>query len=103
MFRNRKVWATALLLAGAAAGLMVSEFRPLAPAQAQDKGKSGAGRYHVIDTEATNLIVVDHQTNTLLYYTVEKDGQPGDDLHLRGTLDLNEVGKPVLKPKKTAK
>lgn len=61
------------------------------------------GRYTVVETEITNAIIVDNQTNTCYYYTVERDAEPGSDLILRGSVDLNEVGKPVLKPKKAAK
>ena len=103
MLRNRAVWAAALLLAGVAVGYgLLGAGSPPAHAQGAAAGHAG-GRYQVIDTEATNIIVVDNANNTLYYYTTEKDGHPGDDLHLRGTLDLNDVGKPVLKPKKVAK
>ena len=61
------------------------------------------GRYSVVETEATNLIVVDNQTNTLYFYTVEREQPPGSDLHLRGSLDLNRVGDPTLKPKLVGK
>jgi hypothetical protein len=70
------------------------------PAAAQD-GKAGAGatsRYTVIDTEGVNLIVTDNQKNTLYFYTVDQEDKPGADLHLRGTIDLNQVGKDTLKP-----
>jgi len=32
------------------------------------------------------------------FYTIEHDGKPGDDLILRGSADLTQVGKPVIKP-----
>ena len=64
---------------------------------------AGGPRYTVVDTEGTNLMVVDNGSNTLYFYTVEPGKEVGDDLHLRGSLDLSEVGKPVLKPKKAAK
>jgi hypothetical protein len=58
-----------------------------------------APRYTVIDTEGTNLIITDNQENVLYYYTVDKEEKPGAPLKLRGSLDLKEVGKPVLTPK----
>ena len=57
-------------------------------------------RYTVIDTEGHNLIVTDNQTNTLFFYTIDKDKEVGSELKLRATLDLNLVGKPSLKPMK---
>ncbi len=56
-------------------------------------------RYLVIDTEGTNLIVTDNQENVLYFYTVEKEEKPGADLKLRASLNLKDVGKPVLTPK----
>ena len=47
----------------------------------------------------TNLLVVDNSTNVMHYYTVEPGKEVGEELHLRGSIDLNEVGKPSVKPK----
>jgi len=73
-------------------------------AQAHQAGAAAGGpRYTVVDTEGTNLIVVDNGSNTLYFYTVEPGKEVGEDLLLRGMLDLNEVGKPVLKPRKAGR
>ena len=56
-------------------------------------------RYSVSETEGHNLIVTDNQSNTLYFYTIDKDEKVGADLKLRGTIDLKQVGKPVIKPK----
>src|SRR5687767_13677396 len=64
-------------------------------------GQEGGGmphRYTVIHTEGTNLLVTDNRTNTIYFYTIEENGKPGDDLILRGSADLNQVGKPTIKP-----
>jgi hypothetical protein len=53
----------------------------------------------VVDTEGTNLLVVDNSTNAMYYYTVDPGKEVGAELHLRGSVDLNEVGKPSIKPK----
>jgi hypothetical protein len=53
----------------------------------------------VVDTEASNLIVVDNSTNTLYFYTEDQGKEVGEDLHLRGIIDLNQVGNRVIKPK----
>jgi hypothetical protein len=55
-------------------------------------------RYTVVNTDGLHLIVTDNQEGKVYFYAVEKDGKPGDDLKLRGSADLKEVGKPVIKP-----
>ena len=93
-----------LVAAVALVGLFsVLAFRPAEAQQPAAAGAAGGARYSVVDTEATNLLVVDNSTNTLFFYTVDEGKEPGADLHLRGSIDLNEVGKSVLKPKKTEK
>jgi hypothetical protein len=69
-------------------------------ARADREAASTAGRYSVVETEAHNLIVTDNQTNTLYFYTIDKDKEVGSELKLRGSIDLNQVGKPVIKPAK---
>jgi hypothetical protein len=69
------------------------------PALAQKEGGSTTGpHYTVIDSEGHNLIVTDNQTNTLYFYTIDKDDKIGSEMKLRGTIDLKQVGKPTLKP-----
>ncbi len=69
------------------------------PAQAarEDMPVSGP-RYTVVETEGHNLIVTDNKTNMLHFYTIDKDKEIGTDLKLRGSVDLSQVGKPVVKP-----
>jgi hypothetical protein len=75
-------------------------FRPRTEAQ-QAAGQAVAGaKFTVVDTEGSNLVVVDNSTNTLYFYTEDPGKEVGEELHLRGIIDLNEVGKPVIKPKK---
>jgi len=99
---NRKTlgWGVAfvvLVIAIVAFGL-----GPRTEAQRPGQAVTGA-KYTIVDTEGTNLLVVDNSTNTLYFYTVEPGKEVGDDLHMRGSLDLNEVGKPVLRPRKADK
>jgi hypothetical protein len=72
------------------------------PAQAQKgKGKmspSSGPHYTVVHTEGHNLIVTDNYKNRLYFYSVDRDAPVGSDLKLRGTADLTQVGKPVIKP-----
>jgi hypothetical protein len=96
---RRATWA----LAAVACLALVAMFRPVwGVNQAPAAGAVGA-KYTIVDTEGTNLLVVDNSTNTLYYYTVDPGKEVGDDLKLRGTVDLNEVGKDVIKPKAAAK
>jgi hypothetical protein len=70
------------------------------PQAQQTGGQPAAGaRYCVVDSNASNLIIVDNKTNMLYFYTEEPGQEVGKDLHLRGSIDLNDVGKPVIKPK----
>jgi hypothetical protein len=92
-------WVTVLVVLVLAFGAL--GFRPQTQAQQSTATTAGA-KYTVVDTEGTNLMVVDNATNMLYFYTVDPGREVGDDLHLRGSLDLNEVGKPVLKPRKAA-
>jgi hypothetical protein len=66
----------------------------------REPGATAGSRYSVVETEAHNLIVTDNQNNTLYFYTIDKDKEVGSELKLRGTIDLNQVGKPVIKPVK---
>jgi hypothetical protein len=84
-----------ILAAGIVIGMNVVQ---PAISQAQPVTTPG-GRYLVVHTEGTNLIVTDNKTNMLYFYTTDKGAEPGADLKLRGTLDLSKVGNDVLKPK----
>jgi hypothetical protein len=63
-------------------------FRPRTEAQPASAQGAASAKYTVVDTEGTNLLVVDNATSTLYFYTVEPGKEVGDDLHLRGSLDL---------------
>jgi hypothetical protein len=82
-------------------GLVVAGLLALAyfqPAHAARDDAPMQGRYSVVETEAHNLIVTDNKTNTLYFYTIDKDKEVGSELKLRGTVDLNQVGKPSIAP-----
>jgi hypothetical protein len=64
---------------------------------------TGGPRYTVIDTEAHNLLVTDNVTNTVYFYTIDKDKEVGSDLKLRASIDLSQVGKNEIVIKKAAK
>ena len=69
------------------------------PAFAQKEGgPMGTPHYTVVETEGHNLIVTDNHTNTLYFYTIDKDAKIGSELKLRGQVDLKQVGKKVIKP-----
>jgi hypothetical protein len=93
-WQKRLPMALAALLV-AAALIVLARYQP---ARAERLAEPAAGpRYSVIDTEGHNLIVTDNQNNTLYFYTIEKDKQIGSELILRGSIDLNQVGKPEIK------
>jgi hypothetical protein len=86
------------LLVGVAVGLTLLEPLSAYYQEAKEKPASACPRYTVVHTEGTNLIVTDNQTNTLHYYTIDHDAEIGSELKLRGTVDLNKVGKAEITP-----
>ncbi len=90
-------WMGRIVLLGIVAGCTFALVRQ-PEAKANQSVVGGGPRYTVVDTDITNLMVVDNTTNLIHFYTVDPGKEPGSDLKLRGSLNLNEVGKPVLKP-----
>jgi hypothetical protein len=76
--------------------VILSRWQPARAARA-DQPVTGP-MYTVVMTEGHNLIVVDNKANLLHFYTIDKDKQIGSDLHLRGSVDLTQVGKDTIKP-----
>lgn len=72
---------------------------PTAYGKAAEQGAASGSRYSVLDSEGHNLIVTDNQTNTLYFYTIDKEKEVGSELKLRGSIDLTQVGQPTIKPK----
>src|SRR5262245_11508965 len=91
----KKLWqggALVVLTLILVVGLMTQGSRQAA--LGQPKGTAGAGpRYTVIETHGFNLLVADNRTNTLYYYSSDKDAPVGSPLKLRASLDLSQVGK----------
>jgi hypothetical protein len=79
--------------------LAVFAFRPETQAQQPNQQAPVGAKYTVVDSDASNLIVVDNASNTLYFYTEDPGKDVGQELNLRGSIDLNEVGKPVIRPK----
>ena len=100
---KRNLGVVAALVAVLVAGYLIGTATPRAVGQAQPAGATAGPRYTVVETDILSLLVVDNQTNTVFFYTTEQNAEPGADLHLRGSLNLADVGKPVLKPQKAAK
>lgn len=99
-------WLTAVVLTGLVAvaiGRSVQAQPAASPPAAPAAPAAGGPKYTVVETDITNLLVVDNSTNTVYFYTVDQGKEAGEDLHLRGSLDLNDVGKATLKPKKAEK
>lgn len=57
-----------------------------------------AGSYSVVASDGAHIIVTDNGAAKLYFYAIDKDGKIGDELKLRGTVDLRDVGKASLKP-----
>jgi hypothetical protein len=98
-------WKTSVLvLVGVVllgAGLVLTNRAPVQAAEqgttvAGGPGMTGPAHYTVVETQGTNLLVTDNKTNTLYYYTIDKDKEIGSDLKLRASVDLTQVGKPVI-------
>lgn len=95
-WKNRLPWAAAFALA-----LILVVVAQRQPARAvREADTSVSPRFSVIETEGHNLIVTDNNSNTLYFYTIDRDAKIGSELKLRGTVDLTQVGKAVIKPKK---
>jgi hypothetical protein len=101
MTRKTLGWGIALVVLVIALG--VFGLQPRTQAQASAAQAAAGARYTIVDTDATNLIVVDNGSNMLYFYTENPDQEVGGELRLRGTIDLSEVGKPVIQPKAATK
>ena len=97
MSANWKNRALLVCLVALVVGLVVTATWQPALGQ-RDTATGSFPRYTVVETEGHNLIVTDNQSNTLYFYTIDKDAKIGSDLKLRGSIDLKQVGKPVIKP-----
>jgi hypothetical protein len=86
-----------LAVALAAAALVLALRSQPALAEREATRATTPGRFSVVETEGHNLIVTDNKSNTLYFYTIDKDKQVGSELKLRGAIDLNQVGKPTIK------
>jgi len=60
--------------------------------------KDGGKNLTVVESDGAHLIVTDNQAHKLYFYAIEQGGKPGDELKLRGTINLDDVGKPSIKP-----
>ncbi len=76
--------------------LLVSH--PWSAVSGADPKDGGPSKHTVVSTDGTHLVVTDNQADKVYFYAIDRDGKPGDELKLRGSLDLADVGKPSLKP-----
>jgi hypothetical protein len=89
----------ALVLGVVVGAFLIGSYAPPAFSRADERGAAGIPHFNVVETEGHNLIVTDNHTNTLYFYTIDKDKEIGTELRLRGTVDLMQVGKPTITPK----
>jgi hypothetical protein len=98
---NRKTlgWGMAVVVLAIAFGMLGLRPRTEAQQAAPAAATTAGPRYTVVDSDASNLTVVDNGTNMLYFYTEDPGKEVGEELHLRGSVDLNQVGKPVISPR----
>jgi hypothetical protein len=60
---------------------------------------TGGQRYTVVESQGVNLLVVDNASSTLYFYTCDQNKEAGSELKLRGSIDLNQVGQQVIRPR----
>jgi hypothetical protein len=96
-------WTTLLvLIAGGLIGAMAVGLAQ--PPSAAGGGKLvGHPRYHVVHSEGSNLIATDNHSNMLYFYSIDKDQEVGAELKLRGTIELERLGAPIIRPTTTKK
>jgi uncharacterized protein (TIGR03000 family) len=93
-----KKWICALSLGLAFTPLILLLIVSRQPALGQAEGTTMQGpTYSVGIAEGNNLIATANRNNTLLFYTIDKGQDVGAPLKLRGSIDLAQVGKPVVK------
>jgi hypothetical protein len=90
----RILTACVVVMAVALVGLFTSAY-PVMGRSADDAKASGA-HYSVVMTEGHNLLVTDNATNSLYFYTIDKDQPIGSPLKLRASVDLTKVGEPEI-------
>jgi hypothetical protein len=90
----RILTACVVVMAVALVGLFTSAY-PVMGRSAEDAKVSGA-HYSVVMTEGHNLLVTDNATNSLYFYTIDKDQPIGSPLKLRASVDLTKVGEPEI-------
>ncbi len=101
MSRKTFAWCAGLAILVIAFGLF--GFRPQTAAQQSPGRGETIARYAVLDSDGTNLEVVDNTTSRLYFYTVNPGQEAGADLHLRGSIDLTQVGNPIINAKSNTK
>ena len=96
----RRTWqrGAVLLAAGVLAVAVLLGLSHLHPASgAAAERASGTARYSVVETQGHNLLVTDNDSNTLYFYTVDKEKPVGSPLKLRAAIDLTQVGQPQIR------
>ena len=82
-----------VFVAGVSLGMTMSQ---PALGGGKEKAPAVAPRYTVVQNGLTGMVVTDNQSNTLYFYSIDAGSDPGADMKLRGTMDLNLVGKEAI-------
>jgi hypothetical protein len=94
MAKSRILTLCVVVTAVALVGLFTSAYPVMG--RSTDDAKGGAPRYSVVMTEGHNLLVTDNGTNSVYFYTIDKDKPLGSPLKLRASIDLSKVGEPEI-------
>ncbi len=93
LFRN-----ASFVVLGAALVLVIVFGLQAADKKRKPGGPTSAPNYTVVATDGQHLIVVNNRNNTLYFYAIDPEAKIGDELKLRGSVDLTGVGKDTLTP-----
>jgi hypothetical protein len=69
-------------------------------AKARPEAADTPPKFTVVATDGTHLVVTDNHANKVFFYAIDQGGKPGDDLKYRGSISLDDVGKPTITPSK---
>jgi hypothetical protein len=89
---QNRILAVCVVALAVALIALVSTNRPVLGRADTDAKTGAAPHYTVVETQGHNLLVTDNATNTIYFYTVDKDRPIGSPLKLRASVDLTKVG-----------
>jgi hypothetical protein len=99
MSTSNRRWGTVAVAVALLAGvLLLLNTQSRAIENGVPGNQSGVPAYTVVQTDGLHLIVTDNKSSTTYFYAIDEGEKPGADLKLRGSVDLSQIGKEVIKP-----